>query len=565
MAKATCRGNASLTNVAIRSGFWRLSSMTTDVQRCPLGSGLSCRGGQNASEYCAPGLGGPLCSTCISDDKFVKKERCTPCPGVGKAVANASIFVGGVLACVLLFVMLYTELRGFSAWVVRTQARARLMIGVLELQTKFRYTIGLVQTLDQMSSTFDLELPRELVRLLSYMNFLRLDWSILVPRSCIGFSFGLLAQTMLPWVFVLFIVLASVLSAAVRDLKERRCINASAIGSSVKSGLLTAVSWSLPLSYALLIPCATVVFESFSCKEFRRNDHLFFSGHRDDEAVAYFLTTDLSVRCTGGQVSIPSVQPPSPEHETILTRAYVAMLLWPIGVPLVYCALLARASTAIQARRPTSVSRSIQFLHSGYKPRFLYWEVLDLIRRLVLIGVLRFVPKDGLPVSRLLVGAGLALFFLFALLWLRPHENELNNLFGAVVHLCVVLMLLASCSIEMHQRALYGDLIDGQQASQTMLGFGHLDQLTQVMVIVPSATAVLMLGVTLFSWAFLRIPYSFVDKATNKAVLLSLEQQHVYHLFLSHIWSGYAGLKPTPRVRQGCLFGMVAAAAVGFY
>ena len=62
------------------------------------------------------------------------------------------------------------------------------------------------------------------------------------------------------------------------------------------------------------------------------------------------------------------------------------LFLWPLGVPLLYGSLLALSAGALKARRPTRISRACHFLHGEYRPSYYYWELLDLLRRLVFTG-----------------------------------------------------------------------------------------------------------------------------------------------------------------------------------
>ena len=55
--------------------------------------------------------------------------------------------------------------------------------------------------------------------------------------------------------------------------------------------------------------------------------------------------------------------PDLPEHEAIKPLAFAMLLIWPIGLPLVYLSLLTVSRGAIEARRPTRISRACHFLH----------------------------------------------------------------------------------------------------------------------------------------------------------------------------------------------------------
>ena len=52
--------------------------------------------------------------------------------------------------------------------------------------------------------------------------------------------------------------------------------------------------------------------------------------------------------------------------------AIIAVLLYPVGIPLMYLLLLIAARRAIVKERPTRLSTALSFLHRDFVPR-LYW------------------------------------------------------------------------------------------------------------------------------------------------------------------------------------------------
>ena len=131
------------------------------------------------------------------------------------------------------------------------------------------------------------------------------------------------------------------------------------------------------------------------------------------------------------------------------------LFVWPVGMPLLYLCLVVVSMKSITSRRPTYFSRACHFLHGDYaQDKRAAWEVLDLARRLSLVGILRFVPKDRLPQSRLFCGAGISIGFLFAVLLVRPHRIHVDNLLAAMVHLAVCVVLQVGYFIEAYQRAV---------------------------------------------------------------------------------------------------------------
>lgn len=101
------------------------------------------------------------------------------------------------------------------------------------------------------------------------------------------------------------------------------------------------------------------------------------------------LADDLRIRCSDGRVT-------NPEHEHVKGIAWGFLMIWPIGVPLLYTTLLLRSRGKLVGRKPSPMTCAIGFLHAEYQPHLWFWEVLDLLRKLVLIGWLLLVDEKFL-------------------------------------------------------------------------------------------------------------------------------------------------------------------------
>ena len=60
------------------------------------------------------------------------------------------------------------------------------------------------------------------------------------------------------------------------------------------------------------------------------------------------------------------------EHATLVASSWAFFAIWPIGMPLLYVALLRMCQSAITAHNPSYLSNSIGFLWKGYRTQF-YW------------------------------------------------------------------------------------------------------------------------------------------------------------------------------------------------
>ena len=93
-----------------------------------------------------------------------------------------------------------------------------------------------------------------------------------------------------------------------------------------------------------------------------------------------------------------------------------AVIVYPIGVT-VFCALLLRsASTDIKATGQTGLehgtllSRAIGFLHDEYNVTFFWWELMEMGRKFLLIGL--FVTVAPGSIIQITIGTIFSAFFL---------------------------------------------------------------------------------------------------------------------------------------------------------
>lgn len=67
----------------------------------------------------------------------------------------------------------------------------------------------------------------------------------------------------------------------------------------------------------------------------------------------------------------------SSEHFAIIRTAWIAVVLYPLGLLVVSLLLLLYARDAILNHTPTSLSRAIAFLHQEFEPHCFYWECCE--------------------------------------------------------------------------------------------------------------------------------------------------------------------------------------------
>ena len=128
----------------------------------------------------------------------------------------------------------------------------------------------------------------------------------------------------------------------------------------------------------LVYPIVTnVAFEAFSCFAFE-----------DGRA---WLIADVSIECS------------TDAHNQIVALSTVAVVIYPVGLFMLNALLLFLARKSIRSgdKAPTTLSSSIHFLYNEYEPDFFWWELMEMLRRFFLVGVLVVVEPGSVTQSKL--------------------------------------------------------------------------------------------------------------------------------------------------------------------
>ena len=64
-----------------------------------------------------------------------------------------------------------------------------------------------------------------------------------------------------------------------------------------------------------------------------------------------------------------------------------ARAVYPIGIWLFCAVLLFKASTTILAGKETALTRAIGFLYKEYDPECFWWELMEMLRKFLLVGL----------------------------------------------------------------------------------------------------------------------------------------------------------------------------------
>jgi hypothetical protein len=131
-------------------------------------------------------------------------------------------------------------------------------------------------------------------------------------------------------------------------------------------------------SYLLYPSISALFFQTFNCREIDHDN---------------FLAPDLSIDCN------------SSEHARAEGVAWVMIAAFSIGLPAIYQALLyphrkrlasSFSHEGAEGSGPQASFKMFEFLYGDYKPQFYWWEGLEIVRKLLLTGVLVQFQKGSL-------------------------------------------------------------------------------------------------------------------------------------------------------------------------
>jgi len=436
----TCPRDTILANLKVKKGFWRHSENTRVIYACRSGDAgwTPCAGGRDAGDdgdgYCASGYEGPVCEECTEENAYFKQSsaRCIDC---GAVLANVAILVtiavfsvGVVIAAVSI---VRSSWQPRSAVVARALAHARRFVQVWEqlgMQCKLKQAIGLYQVIAAIPTVFNVTLPDEdyatWVYALSWPSFID---NVFLPGECYsgGYFALLLSSTLWPVGLILAAMLASVSWDCARKLLNLQ--QYSSWREVVERGLHRALPFALFLTFLCIISISTRIFKTFLCDAFVFDD----GSAENDYSQTYrtYLHDDYSLECSTG------------EYARSRDWAYALIALWPVGVPLLYSTVLAASRKADTARGPSKLSRAVGFLHRDYKPRFFWWEPIELVRKLCLTGVPLLIDTTA-ELARVVVALLVTLLALAVHASVQPFKRSIDNKLSACIQFGLTLIYL---------------------------------------------------------------------------------------------------------------------------
>lgn len=147
-----------------------------------------------------------------------------------------------------------------------------------------------------------------------------------------------------------------------------------------------------------------VAFKGFPCYPF--------------EGGRGFLIADVKIECN------------TAEHSGVTSLAWIAVIVYPVGLMATNLMLLLKARKAIIHGKHTPLSRSIAFLYEEYDVACFWWEIAEMLRKFLLVGL--FVTIEPGSMTQIALATIITAIFLLVQLQAKPYKNLSDDFLACV-------------------------------------------------------------------------------------------------------------------------------------
>jgi hypothetical protein len=308
--------------------------------------------------------------------------------------------------------------------------RAQLLLFAQAAAQPARILVSFAQIVGQLGQVLHVEYPPLVTRAIAVLRPLLADvWGLLFRLDCVGLH-GAYARFVL---YVFALPLVFLVAVGLRFLWQRRRTPAEA-----KEQLLSNVFVVVFLCYPTVCNHA---FGIFNCRAL-------------SEALVV-LQSDYATECG------------TPTHAFASLVAGLVVAVVAFGIPLGFATALLRRARAFAADglsaevagifaarmgisqseasdviREVAIGKDYGFLLRAYGPRHYWFEIFDMLRKLLLVGVLVVVDRGS--VAQVACAACLSLGFIMLHFKLWPYKLSADNVFKAQVEVQIFLTILAA-------------------------------------------------------------------------------------------------------------------------
>ena len=286
---------------------------------------------------------------------------------------------------------------------------------------------------------------------------------------------------------------------------------AAAKGSPLKAGGLIALPLLLTLSFLVFPTVSSTAFQAFTCEEF--------------EDGRSFLRADYAIECT-------RIDHESPEHEHAKVLALIGILLYPVGVSVLYILLFRKANKAILNEKSTALSRALGFLTLDFEKEYYAWELFEAWKKLFLVGFCVLIVPG--TILQLLIAFVFSLMCMLLTAVASPFKSDVDDTIGKAFGFALSSVFFFAVVIKVN---VLTEAVDSHLPQQLRKNFSFNIIIVSFGMTAAVAIAFIVTAVVAVHQLYFasRIPYIKLRSRQARPALL-VAKGITWHLFLSHIW-----------------------------
>ena len=444
-----CMGN----NISVKAGYWRPHRYATVIIPCKYS--VACKAGENVGiDACHTGYIGPTCAVCADGYRLSElANTCVPC-GQASYLVSIVVIAGFIIFIIVLWrildlgsEMLHLDImelflpsddQYITLEMMTQQDRVTNRFGVFVLtcikyfaffihrvfrQTPIKVLFTTYQILSNFPFAISVSFGKPFESFVSVFAWMNINFMDKLGLSC-RLKFDHLAILQTCTLAPIFLSISFYIFYLVNCyfIKKRGKSRNFDCGLALRVNKSTYASLFLLLVYIILPGVSLIIFRSFTCIDV---DPSNVTGE-----YSKYLIADMSIRCD------------TSKYTYIVIWASISIILFPVGIPLMFLTLLSKVKTDIlnmeeqhadvaskgeakyASLRKMQVKDDVtqlNFLYGSYQSRRWYWEVIESIRRLTLTALLALVAIG--TSLQIIIGLLFVLFYM----WLYSVAGKVTN------------------------------------------------------------------------------------------------------------------------------------------
>jgi leucine-rich repeat protein SHOC2 len=416
---------------------------------------------------CGTNHSGHLCATCQAGCSRKRSDNsCSLCTDLSVWRSHFGLTLQWFIAVMTLAAAVVATIG------VLLKSRIKTLKGLIN--TNLRIVLGLLQVIGLLKEVLNIVYPPNPQHVLGFANLFTLDVHSLVEFDCWGMTWY---DT---WIITVFVFPGTAFALLTLQYFWRRHMEDADAFKKWTSLMFLVVMVLYPR-------VSTAVLSALRCR------NLGVDASSDSIVV---LEADYGILCN------------SDRYLTYRYIAYCAVIIWPVGIPVGLFTLLIRewlkskrlylqqqqrpqasvSAPAIGTARQRLLERfddgiwefhhdrvrdKLEFCTVDYRPGCFWFEPVDMLRKLMLSGLLQFIERG--TGAQVLVGCAIAFTSFGGQVWLCPYRNMEANVIKTLVDVQLFLTFLISFILRVLPRVREYEPLDEQFYGQfLMVSFGSV-------------------------------------------------------------------------------------------